>query len=292
MKNLKLLLIFTLITLTTLFTYSCQKDSNKTNSSEIETTNLRNIETALFTSFNLPFPIGTEFELNENELKFTLPEPYYILGISAEGNLYRSVSGGSGGITCNCTKGSGCDPIKSGGDYGCLMKDGCYSCNKSTSSISGLDVELVEMIIMNPEYGIGIDSFSQLNNKSLLPESFMEAEEIVDLITGLNSLMNNPTTHEKKVVLLNAFGYILPLEIPSDLDNTSIYFRSNSGGDTGAGVSCSCNIAGKSCPKESKFGVVWCNSNNCTSCSMSGRLVDKNGIEKIMKVSNGRIVIE
>jgi len=291
MRNFKLFFIFVFTVTISSAIYSSSKLDNS-NSSDMKITELGTIESELFTSFNLPFPVGTAFTFNGNELKFDLPEPYYILGKSADGNLYRSTEGGSGGVTCSCTKGSGCDPIKSSGDYGCLLKAGCSSCDKSTSSISGVDVELVEIIIMNPEYGIGIDNFSQLNNNILLPESFIEAKEIVDLITNLNSMMTNSTTNEKKVVLLNAFGYILPLEIPSDMDNTSIFFRRVGGDDDAAGVSCSCNIAGRSCPKESKFGVVWCKSDNCTSCSMSGRIVDKNGIEKLMYVSSGKIEVK
>jgi hypothetical protein len=281
-------LLGTILAITAIAIYSCAKSDNTTRVNN-NTAEKRTVDPNLYKSFKLPFPEGTTFNFNGNELQFVLPKPYYILGKGVDGNFYRSVAGGGGGVTCTCTKGSGCDPIKSGSDYGCLMKDGCTSCDKSAASIAGINVELTEIVILNPESSIGVDRFSQLDGKLLLPKDFIESEDISNLIHGLNSNMVQSTSSEKKVVFLNAYGYILPVEVPTDMDNTSISFIAAGGG--GTGVSCSCNIAGKECPKESKWGVVWCNSNNCTSCTMSGIVADDHGIQKSFKVNAGVITL-
>jgi hypothetical protein len=279
------------------FIYSCGKDAQDSKKEEIVLTkskyNLENRTNNLdeFRSFNLNFPQGTIISFNDFGIQFDLPEPFYILGIDGNGNFYRSLSGGAGTVTCSCTSGSGCDPIKNGDEYGCLMKSGCSECKKSTSKIVGNDVNLVEMIIVNPEYKMGVDNFNELNGQSLLPNKFIEANEFKDLFTELNELMRNEDGAERKLVLINAFGYIIPFDIPSESDNTSIYFKPiNDGSGTGAST-CSCKIPGHSCPKESKWGVVWCNSNNCTTCSLSGKIIDKNGYEKNLITLNGNIVV-
>lgn len=289
MRHYKEILILAFIAIFSIIIYSCSKP-DKSENSQFPSMNLRTSSDINFKSFNIPFPVGTVFNLTVDELQFDLPEPFYILGIDAEGNFHRSIAGGGGSVTCTCTKGSGCDPIKSGNDYGCLMKDGCSSCDKSTSSISGLNVDLIEFVIINPEFNISVDEFSQLNGHFLLPRNFIESNEVSDLLSELNTNMSQTSTTEKKVAFLNAYGYIVPLEIPVDMDNTSISFRSI-GGD-GTGVTCSCNIAGKSCPKESKFGVVWCNSDNCTSCTMNGIISNDNGEVRNLTVSNGLIIVQ
>ena len=288
MKNIKLLFIF-FFTISILLGFtSCSNFKNPSNSN-LKSTEFRQINPEFFKSFNLPFPEGTTFKLNGNKLDFDLPEPYYILGKDINGNFHRSVGGGGGSVTCKCSSGSGCDPIKSGNDYGCLMKEDCNTCTKSTSGITGVDVDLAEICILNPESGFSVDKFSQLDNKMFLPNGFINAEEIVSLVEGLNKSSEQTSITAKKVVLLNAYGYLLPIEVSIESDNTSLYFRSTNDGDTDAGVSCSCEIAGKSCPKESKFTVVWCNSDNCQTCTLSGRIVDKNGNEKKLSVKDGVI---
>lgn len=244
-----------------------------------------------FRSFNMPFPEGTSVKFVDNVMHFTLPEPYYLLGVDAEGNFYRSLAGGSGSVTCTCKKGSGCDPIKSGSDYGCLMKENCSSCDKSSSSIAGVHDNLEHLLIMNPEYSLGVDVFEQLDQHFLLPPVFLEAQEFKEFFTQLQEQLKETESTNTKVAFLNAYGYIAAVKIHDDQDNTSIAFKAI-GGDGTAAVSCSCNVAGKSCPKDSKFNVVWCNSDNCTSCTMSGRVIDRNGNEMTFTESNGYISLK
>ncbi|MEZ4907112.1 MAG: hypothetical protein R2771_05610 [Saprospiraceae bacterium] len=48
--------------------------------------------------FNIPFPEGTTFTIVDSELKFSVPLPYFIVGVDSIGNFFRSGEGGAGGM--------------------------------------------------------------------------------------------------------------------------------------------------------------------------------------------------
>ncbi len=196
--------------------------------------------------------------------------------------------GGSGGVTCNCTEGTGCDPIKMGGVYGCLMRD-CSSCGKSATFIDGINAKLIDIAIFDANYNIFVDDFSQIDEHFLLPHLFIENPAIKKLVLGLENGSLESFTKEKKIIFINAYGYILPLEVPADIDDTSIAFKALVNGSPGGGV-CSCNTSG-SCPKNKKYTVVWCDSSNCTSCTMAGKIINNSGTTKKMTTKNGLISI-
>lgn len=245
-----------------------------------------------FQSFNINFPPGTNFDLSGNVLRFDLPEPYYILGIDENGTFYRSEAGGGGSVTCECNQGSGCDPIKNGDDYGCLMKSGCSKCTKSTSSIIGVGVALREIIVVHPEHDSWVNNFSKLNGQYLLPPAFVDSDEVANFVAELRARIGHSQSTARKVIFINMYGYIVPIEVPDDgeFDTTSVAFVSAEAAG-GAGVTCSCNVSG-SCPKESKWGVIWCNSDGCTKCTMSGRVVNPQGEELDFTSEGGRIVLQ
>lgn len=279
--------LFLFLMAITLLAY-CTNDGGPDAPQEIQNLELRTSNPD-FTSFNIPFPEGTEFEYTESELKFTLPNTHYIVGVDSDGNVYSSTGGGSGGVTCTCTIGSGCDPIKFKGEYGCLMKDGCSACIKSVSSITGVHDELSEIVILDSDEISSVDKFDELDGNYLLPSSFFGLPEIQEVVSEINSNFDDSASYEDtKIVFVNAFGYILPLEIPSEGDNTSIYLRSNGGGD--GGEVCTCLVDGE-CPKQSKLGVVRCNSDKCTSCQMSG-LVSNHDETFQFTETNGLISIQ
>jgi len=91
-------------------------------------------------------------------------------------------------------------------------------------------------------------------------------------------------SNDKKVLFINVYGYILPIEVDADIeDNTSIRFLSNEGKGE-----CSCNVSG-SCPRNSKLGIVWCDSSGCTDCSLKGIIANDQG-EKMDFVSHNGII--
>ena len=124
-----------------------------------------------------------------------------------------------------------------------------------------------------------------------MPPEFFESDEISNFLNDLNELRaNSPskTNTENKIIFANAYGYIVPLEIPKDMDNTSISLRASGGEDDK--TICTCNTSGD-CPKKSKLGVIWCDAENCTSCTMSGIATDGGGNEKHLLLSKGKITL-
>ena len=240
-----------------------------------------------FSPFGIPFPEGTLFVFGEGELRFTLPDPYFAVGIDINGNYHTSAIGGSGSVTCTCTEGSGCDPVKSGGDYGCLIKDGCSSCDKDKASISGVSVALEDIVILSSELDLFVETFKDLNEKYLLPAAFIDYEPIANLLGELERNFLESAIGERKTIFINTYGYILPIEIPADIDNTSVAFLN---GEGSGGETCSCNVAGD-CPKKKKLIVVYCDSDNCTSCTMSGIVADDIGHTMTMQAPGGKITL-
>lgn len=288
-KIFTLLLLALNAVLAGLTVYSCGRENSIT--APLQTAATSRSAPDGFQPFNIHFPPGTNFELSGNRLRFDLPEPYYILGIDENGTYYRSEAGGGGSVTCECTQGSGCDPIKNGDDYGCLMKSGCSNCKKSTSSINGVGTAFREIIVVHPEYDAWVNNFSKLDGQYLLPPAFFDADEVANFVAELRARFNHAQTTARKAIFINMYGYIVPIEVPDDgeFDTTSVAFVSAEVAG-GAGVTCSCNVNG-SCPKESKWGVIWCNSDNCTKCTMSGKVVNPQGEELDFVSEGGRIVL-
>jgi hypothetical protein len=286
MKNVFFLLLgLCLLWLACNYKESDLENQNSVNS-QIE---LRSLDDS-FTPFGIPFPEGTTFEIVGSDLKFKLPVPFYIVGIDAKGNFHRSGPGGDGSVTCECTEGSGCDPIKNGDDIGCIMKTGCSKCTKSSKSrIVGVNEDLLDIVILNPDNDLMITAFDEIHNKYILPKSFLSYPEIENVLTAINSAQLNLPDMSKETVFINVHGYILPIELKTNNDNVSI---TATGGGGGGGVSCSCDVKG-SCPKESHWsGVVWCNSDKCTKCTMSAKLIDPTGETKYLSIEGGKIKIE
>lgn len=239
---------------------------------------------------NLDFPENTLFEYTAHSITFTLPEPYYLLGIDVNGVFHRSADG-TGGVTCTCTSGSGgCSPVHSGGDYGCLMST-CESCDKS-NSIKGVDAEIKDFVIMNPDGSGFVTAFSHLDGKRLLPPAFLDAPEVVRFLEDLDELIP-PTSPNAahKVVFINAYGYVLPVEVPSDIDDTSVAFHVGGSGDSD--LTCSCNSPSGDCPRRKKFTVTYCDAENCQSCTMAGLVVNGDGEVRYFSIDEqGRISVE
>lgn len=265
--------------------YSCadnqgQKETDQLTSAEIEA----QILSSNFIPFNMPFPEGTQFEVEGSSINFTLPKTHYIVGIDSDGEFHKSFVGGTGSVTCECTEGSGCDPITNKNGTGCLMKDGCSKCTKTTSSINGFDEEMKNIAIMSLETNLYINDFSQLNNRYYLPKDFLAFEGVQEILTNVQSEINADPNVETKTVFADVLGYVVALDVPANKDNVSLAVI---GGGDDAGISCSCDVEG-SCPLEKHWtGTKWCNSDNCTKCTMSGVSIKMNGEVKEFAIEKG-----
>ncbi|MBX2893495.1 MAG: hypothetical protein KF734_21455 [Saprospiraceae bacterium] len=242
--------------------------------------------------FNLDFPAGTQFVQEGNTLHFTLPSNHYLIGVDNQGNFSRTdpSGGGTGGVTCTCNTGTGCSPVYSDGTYGCLM-DGCSNCTKSAAikRADGSIIEVEELIIADTDGSSSVTSFSSIQDKLILPHKFIDSEEVSSFLTELQQNFIESSTNQTKVVFVKHLGYVIPITVPSDIDDVSL--RVLPVGDDDAALECRCNTNG-SCPKKKKLIVTFCDAANCSSCTMSGRLINDQGEVKQFSVVNGRIRLQ
>lgn len=164
--------------------------------------------------FNLDFPQGTQFSQNGNTLNFTLPSGYYLIGIDAQGNFHRSAvppngDGGSGGVTCTCTEGSGgCNPVYSDESYGCLITTKCSVCEKTASirRADGQEIAVKERMIASVNESGTLTSFSQIQGKRLLSHRFIDAQEVSSFFSRVTTIVSTVSSDDKRSGFDHASG--------------------------------------------------------------------------------------
>ena len=145
---------------------------------------------------------------------------------------------------------------------------------------------LHENPIFNTEYKIGVDEFSELDDKPILPIAFIENKEIKNTIIELQGNMSNTETAEKKTILFNLYGYIGIMEVPIDMDNTSIAIESIN--DEALGIYNSTHDF-KSNSLESKYEVKCFNTDGYT---MPGVVKNRNGNRRLLSIEEGKIKLK
>lgn len=242
-----------------------------------------------FHPLGVPFPDETVFHIDNDRIHFSLPAPYYLLGIDEAGAFQRSEPGGKGGVTCSCDKEEGgCSPAQYGEQYGWVMTSGSQ-CTKKEIKIEGGGGNLTDFIVVHPEHDRFIDLWEDLEGEYLLPAAFLEAEEFSSMLEEIESHIYTEasSTAATKVVFIKLNGYIVPLEIDAEIDNTSLSFMLD--GSPGA-ASCAC-LSGGNCPRNKKIIAVWCDASACQTCALTGVVEDPNtGAQQRIRVQDGRFV--
>lgn len=253
--------------------------------------------------FNYDFPIGTVLEEINNTIYYTVPPDFEIIG-AKDGGYTGGTNKGS--VNCNCDGGEGgCSPATVGGSYACVMTS-CSSCKKKNSTrkpnndLNDYDDfnydDVQEVAIFEKNKMVFFNNASELNGRRFLPAVFYDHPKIVEKLLELEqNLLSSENPNVKKMVFVDIFGYVIPIEIPADIDNTSpfaIADGTNSSGNSGSGsISCTCNSKG-SCPKKSKLIATWCEATDCSDCTLSGSVFNPGDPNpKDLSVVHNRIVI-
>lgn len=128
----------------------------------------------------------------------------------------------------------------------------------------------------------------------LLPIEYFKSEEVLKILRGVESMLNNSTNELTMNVFINIVGYVVMLEVPYYEDNNIIMSKwsENDSSPETAGITCSRNNAESSCPKDGNSTAKWCDAENCKSCTMSELVVDGEGNEKFLTAINGFVFIE
>lgn len=241
----------------------------------------------------IPFPDGsTAVSLPDGRIKIILPEGYKFLLLNPETlELVEGTDEGEeeAGITCTCTSGTGCSPVKYKRKYYCVMGETCATCTKSTTRVSGEPVILAG--VYNTNSGITVLSKTKAEGlkgelTSLKSELLGNAssalfkvkgvrQELLDLYTFIygkdipDFILNNsgkiPAGYQ--YIAISIYGNEAAIPVPLAQITESEYVVSN---PEDGGATCKCNdTTPKGCKKDSFLGAVFCDAGGCRSCTLN-----------------------
>ena len=96
-----------------------------------------------------------------------------------------------------------------------------------------------------------IQSMDELEGKLILPNDFYNLPIVTSKLKELESyLLPSSNITLRKLVPINLFGYIVFIDIPADIDNTSPFLHVF--GDSNSNTICNCDI-GTDCPYKSNI---------------------------------------
>lgn len=233
----------------------------------------------------IPFPEGTKAMLTESGMvQLILPKGYHYIVTKAGSDDPQILNTEEAlGVTCNCTKGNNCTPVKYKGKYYCVMGDGCSSCDKS-ATIDEIEVDVkglynenadITLLVKKQAQGLAAMGTSTLAetiggaNAALFKQPFVK-EGLFKLYNFIyeDNIPSFIVNNEKNVpagyrmVAVNIYGNIAGIPIPSNMMKDNFL-------ELDAKTVCQCNDTSPvGCEKDSFFGAVYCEAKGCKSCSL------------------------
>lgn len=238
----------------------------------------------------IPFPVGSiAVKLSDGRTKIVLPKGYKFLMVNPKTDVLVDDDGEAAGVTCTCTSGTGCSPVKYKGKYYCVMGENCSVCDKTTSSESGETVEIVGVYKVNSGITVLSKSFetglkAELTSmKSSLVGNVSAAlfqipivkQELLDLYKFIygEKIPSFILTNEGRIpqgykyIAISVYGNEAAIPVPASQVDETVYVIDE--GKDGA-AACKCNDAKPTgCKKSSFLGAVFCDAGSCTSCSLN-----------------------
>jgi len=280
MSNYKNHLWGLLVLLAGLAIYSCTKTKaeadfslNQNNTPELNST-LSSSDLIIGDDISglIRLPEGTIVSETTSGIDFTLPEGYALLSVDEEGTI---ISARSSTYTCTCKSGEseGCSPFKAKGSYGCLAK-GCKTCEGKAGSKADVSTEHIIVNFNEPlSYFESLDEMklTPLANDLIfeIPEVTQTLEEFFSFIypDGLPEFINNGEAMPEGYVFvaINLYGTLAFMPFPEGTDTESPRLIATGGG----GITCKCSSEGSGCKAKKRFGIEYCDGDDCKSCSLS-----------------------
>lgn len=205
----------------------------------------------------------------------TLPEGWDYVGTS--GGVNRPTAPKTVEITCTCTSSGDCNPVYTGGHYGCEALSGCTACSMKVKMFdrvgSGSAVyESGGLYLANGTVTFLTDA------EEILPCVFPELMALENVNTAVQNFLAEvygstpvPTITPKDGIITAPDGYVVaPIKI---FGRVGAVIVPNSARPTGGGTkgTCACvSAGGGECElKTSGFGSIYtCTTNDCTSCRL------------------------
>ncbi len=234
----------------------------------------------------IPFPEGSKvMKMADGNFEIHLPNKVFFLvsDVNASGTVDRRavVEISDVSVTCSCSVGSGCSPVKVQGEYFCVMNSGCTTCTMSAAKIgSNQKIDIIGII----DYNVGVSFVSEIESNLTSPINKIISKGISEEVLSRT---------EVKKALLDFYTVIYDNDIPSFItDNESVpegysFAKVNLFGNAimvpvksntfsrklgiaeieDSAVSCFCSI-GTGCIKKSYLGAKYCDAGSCTVCTL------------------------
>ena len=287
-----------LVLLTTALALSCQEDKEDKFDDLVQTDlEMKTLSGAQMTGW---YPDDSKVQFNEaGDLVISPPAGWAYLGTTQGGDL-KIENSDPVTVSCECTEGSGCDPVFRFGQYGCFMKPDCSKCKKSVTSIGPNEQGIISSQTFIAGGFINLDDgVKWLNTTEDQPmvysemfqfdfirsavEEFLHDNGLADLIDA----QYDPTANyfSFPVSIFGRYGIIkIPeYKVLSQEDN-SILSLIEIGGDYEFTCSCTEGI----CPKKISIAVHYCDSRLCTGvCSMTIHPTVANGGNGVLPPGDG-----
>jgi hypothetical protein len=242
----------------------------------------------------IPFPDGARVyhEAGKDKMRIVLPEGYaWLMTDIITDEWLEPADEGAGddaaGVTCNCTSGSGCSPVKFKKKYYCVLGDGCNVCTRTTTRASGEPVKIAG--IYNTSLGItlltrtaaeGLKAAVTSTRETIVGNAapalfrvkgvketlmqlyhFIYEDNIPDFIISNTGRIPPGYVY----AAINIYGNLAAIPIPQAMADRDFYLADADGGS----ATCRCNDANPGgCKKDSFLGAVFCDAGNCKSCSL------------------------
>lgn len=251
---------------------SCEKPTTiNANAENIPVAKSQLINDVVFATDVNWIPTGSVISKDGRDMVITPPEDYVYVFRDSENELH-AIAGGKTTVSCNCTDGFGCDPVESGNDVGCYMKEKCNACEKRTGVKKG---SFAELDILTGGY-INKETSVRLASKTeKLPLAFSDMFEIDFVQSGLAEFFDYfypnggvPDFVEEGdyfvapenyfLTVINVFGRAAVTILPDDLSYLDYPVFS---AISLSSASCSCSEG--SCSKK-RFPVLHCDSDSCS----------------------------
>ena len=236
---------------------------------------------------NIRLPEKAIIEKNGDiSYKVTLPNNFKFMFETEQGFAFDPIAA----ITCTCSEGSGCSPVRAMGKVACVMQPSCRTCQLTGGRYgSSMGGKLLGIVHSDGYFGFitkrkldkndFFDGFLEIEEKDVLGQAqewLFEWEESKNALMDMYSLIYDgkipdfilqnteiPSDHVyvKASMMGNTFAMPLPKEMV--LDGMQVL-------DPIAGENiCKCLSGQSGCIKKSKLGAIICLAGACVSCQMN-----------------------
>jgi hypothetical protein len=253
-------------------------------------------------------PIGTILKpaLSKTGIRYTafiLPKNYRLIGTTSSTLQNTNVMLEDGGITCTCSKGSGCSPFTASGPNGtiegCAIGSGCTECKATKSAIIAgdiVDFKSSDIIDLGIGISLVIDKAELKSLKSpistlfeipYIQEKLQEygseyQNNQLDKVRNAKQISDLPSGYAMMPVNVYGRMVLLPLEYAKikSSGTITIALMDKAVSDfieeimEDGKASCKCNSGSSGCSLKSKSipfigSATWCDAGSCTSCTLN-----------------------